>query len=144
MTANLHVLYEATILEHSRHPRNRRAIEGGARAERHNPMCGDRVTVFVRLDGDVIRDVSFEGSACAIVIAAASLMTEAVRDQTTGQADAMFERLRRLLTQPGDGEAPDIGPLAALAGVRQFPLRVKCACLPWQALQAAVAGSATA
>jgi len=138
MTADLGALYERAVLDHSRHPRNRRAIEGGHRGEEHNPMCGDRIAVYVRLEGDVIHDASFEGSACAIAIAAASLMTEVVTGRTTTDARATFDRFRLLIAQPSDAAFDEMGPLAALAGVRQFPIRVKCACLPWQALQRAI------
>jgi len=141
MTVDLHAFYEQTVLEHGRRPRNRRVIEAGFRSERHNPLCGDRITVYVQVEHDLVRDVSFEGSACAITIAAASLMTESVKDRATGHADAMAERFQRMLTTPSEGPFADLGPLTALTGVRQFPMRVKCALLPWQALQAAVASA---
>ncbi len=101
-------------------------------------MCGDRIVVYLRVEDEVVRDVSFEGSACAIAIASASLMTEAVTDQTLTRVNTIAEGFRRMLLQPGDGVFDGMGQLAALGGVRQFPLRVKCACLPWQALHAAV------
>jgi nitrogen fixation NifU-like protein len=141
MTVDLHVLYKETVLEHSRRPRNRRAIPGGHKSERNNPLCGDRITVYVQVKHDIVRDVSFEGSACAITIAVASLMTESVKDEAAAHADVTAERFRRILTMPGDGSFEDLGPLAALGGVRQFPMRVKCALLPWQALRAAVASA---
>jgi nitrogen fixation protein NifU and related proteins len=138
MTAALQALYHETVLDHSRRPRNRRAIEGGRNAEQRNPICGDRITVHVRLDGDVIRDVSFEGSACAISIASASLMTEAVTGQTVAAARTLGERFRRMIVAPPGAPAEDIGTLAALVGLRQFPIRVKCATLAWQALRSVV------
>lgn len=138
MTDDLRALYEDVVLEHGRHPRNRRSIAEGHHAEQHNRMCGDRIIVYVRVEHDVIRDVSFEGSACAIAVASASLMTEVVRDQTVGHADVFAERLRRMLMQAGEGTFDGLGSLVALAGVRQFPLRVRCACLPWEALKAAI------
>ena len=140
--AGLHALYDETVLDHSRRPRNRRAIEGARNAEQRNPICGDRITVYVRLDGDVIRDVGFEGSACAISIASASLMTEVVQGQTVAAASALAERFHGMIAAPpGAPVVEDMGTLAALAGLRQFPIRVKCASLAWQALGAAVNGS---
>jgi nitrogen fixation NifU-like protein len=138
MTSALQTLYDETILDHSRRPRNRRAVEGGRYAERHNPICGDRITVHVRVDGGVIRDVSFEGSACAIAIASASLMTEALNGQTMAAAGALAERVGHMIAAPPGAPVEDMGALAALAGVRQFPIRVKCATLAWQALRAVV------
>jgi nitrogen fixation protein NifU and related proteins len=139
--AGLQALYDDTVLDHSRRPRNRRAIEGGRNAEQRNPICGDRITVHVLLEGDVIRDVSFEGSACAISIASASLMTEVVTGQTIAHTDALAEQFRRMIAAPPSDPIEDMGTLAALAGVRQFPIRVKCARLAWQALAAAINGS---
>jgi len=139
IATGLHALYDETVLDHSRRPRNRRVIEGVRNAEQRNPICGDCITVYVRLDGDVIRDVGFEGSACAISIASASLMTEVVLGQTIAAADALGERFRRMIAAPpGAPIVEGMGPLAALVGLRQFPIRVKCASLAWQALGAAV------
>ena len=138
MTSALQTLYDETILDHSRRPRNRRAVEGGRCAERHNPICGDRIAVHVRLDGGVIRDVSFEGSACAIAIASASLMTEVLNGQTMAAAGMLAERFGRMIAAPPGAPVEDMGALAALAGVRQFPIRVKCATLAWQALRALI------
>jgi nitrogen fixation NifU-like protein len=154
MTSDLHLLYEEMLLEHGRRPRNRRAIEGGHVGERHNPLCGDRIMAYVRVENDVIQDASFEGSACAIAIASASLMTEAVRHKAPEHAVAIGDRLRRLIAQPhgasndasnvasndgsNDGPFDDLGPLVALRGVRLFPIRIRCALLPWEALRLAV------
>jgi len=138
MTSALQTLYDETILDHSRRPRNRRALEGGRCAERHNPICGDRITVHVRFDGGVIRDVSFEGSACAIAIASASLMTEVLNGQTMAAAGILAERFGHMIGAPPGAPVEDMGALGALAGVRQFPIRVKCATLAWQALRAVV------
>lgn len=140
MTARLDELYDETVLDHGRRPRNRRVIEEGRSAEQRNPICGDRITVHVRLEGDVIRDVSFEGSACAISIASASLMTEVVMGQTLAAAGALAERFRRMIVAPPGDPVEEMGTLGALAGLRQFPIRVKCARLAWQALGAAVNG----
>ena len=137
MSAGLHALYEEAILDHNRHPRNFRAIEGGRKAEGHNRICGDRITVHVRVEGDVIRDVSFQGSGCAITKASASLMTESVKGQSLADATALIERFHRMITAPPGAPIENLGTLTVLAGVRLFPVRIKCATLPWLALGAA-------
>jgi nitrogen fixation NifU-like protein len=141
-------LYQEIILDHNRRPRNFRAIEGGRTAEGFNPLCGDRLTVYVRLEGDVIADISFLGSGCAISKASASLMTESVKGKTIADAEALFSRVQRMITaapdspaEPvriGDGFQAVARKLTALAGVRQFPARVKCAGLAWHTLHAAL------
>jgi nitrogen fixation NifU-like protein len=134
-------LYQEVILDHNRRPRNFRAIEDASRRqEGYNPLCGDRLTLYVALDGDRIRDVAFQGSGCAISKASASLMTEALKGKTVDEARALFERFHDMVTSSPDSEIPDLGKLAALAGVREFPTRVKCASLAWHTLNAAVAG----
>ena len=130
-------LYQAVILDHSRRPRNYRAIERGRKAEGYNPMCGDRITVHVWVDGDVIQDVSFQGSGCAITKASASLMTESVKGLACADALALLERFHRMVTAPPNTPIEDLGTLTVMAGIRQFPTRVKCATLPWRALRAA-------
>ena len=138
MTDDLQALYQSVILDHNRRPRNFRALEGGRTAEGHNPLCGDRLTVFLRVDaGGIITDATFQGFGCAIAKASASLMTDSVRGKTVAEADALFERVRRMLTAPAAAPIEDLGALSALAGVRPFPVRVKCATLPWQTLLAA-------
>jgi nitrogen fixation NifU-like protein len=137
MSVDLHELYQQVILDHNRSPRNVRVIEGGRRGERNNPICGDHVTVHLQVEGDVIRDASFQASACAIVKASASLMTESVKARTVADARALADRFRRMITAPPGTPIDDLGPLTALAGVRQFPVRVRCATLPWDALRAA-------
>ena len=137
MSAELQDLYQAVILDHNRRPRNHRAIEGGRTAEGYNPMCGDRITVHVRVDGDVIDDVSFRGSGCAIAKASASLMTESVKGLALADARALLERFHRMVTAPPHSPIEDLGALTVMAGVRQFPMRVKCATLAWRALRAA-------
>jgi nitrogen fixation NifU-like protein len=137
VSAELHGLYQKVILDHNRHPRNFRVIEGARTAEGYNPICGDRVTVHVLVEGDVIRDVSFQGSGCAIVKASASLMTETVKGQTVAEASALVERVHRMIAAPPGSPIENLGLLAALAGVRLFPTRVKCASLAWHALRAA-------
>jgi nitrogen fixation NifU-like protein len=137
--SDLDDLYQEVILDHNRSPRNFRVLEGAnRRAEGFNPLCGDRLTLFLRLDGDVIRDVAFQGSGCAISKASASLMTDALKGQTIGQAEALFERFHRMVTTSPDAAVEDLGKLSVLAGVREFPLRVKCASLAWHTLRAAV------
>lgn len=138
MSAELQELYQEVILDHNRRPRNFRAIEGGRRAEGYNPLCGDRLTLYLRIDNGVIQDVSFQGSGCAISKASASLLTESVKGKTIADADALFERFQRMITAPPDASPDDLGKLAVLAGVRQFPVRVKCASLAWHTLRAAV------
>jgi nitrogen fixation protein NifU and related proteins len=137
MTADLRALYRDVILDHSRHPRNFRRLEAGRRAEGVNPLCGDRLTVYVRIDNGIIRDASFEGLGCAIAIASASLMTESVKGKTVAEADALFERVRGMVTASPEAPVDDLGALSTLAGVRLFPVRVKCATLSWHALHAA-------
>jgi nitrogen fixation NifU-like protein len=139
MSADLQELYQEMILDHNRRPRNFRVIAGGRHAEGYNPLCGDRVTVYLTVQDDVIRDVSFQGSGCAISKASASLMTESVKGKTIAEAGTLLERFHRMLTGPDDSTGRDLGKLEALAGVRQFPTRVKCATLAWHALQAATA-----
>ncbi len=138
MSADLSELYQELILDHNRRPRNFRAIDRARRAEGYNPLCGDRLTVFVDLDQGRIRDVSFQGAGCAISKASASLMTESLKGRTVDEARALFERVHRMITASADEPAPDLGKLSVLAGVRQFPMRVKCASLAWHTLQAAL------
>lgn len=138
MSVGIQALYQQAILDHNRQPRNFRAIDGARRAEGNNPMCGDQVTVHLRVEGDLIRDVSFQGSGCAILKASASLMTESVRNQTLTDANLLADQVQRMIAAPPGAPLEDLGPLTALAGVRQFPIRVKCASLPWQTLRAAV------
>jgi nitrogen fixation NifU-like protein len=134
-------LYQEVILDHNRRPRNFRAMEGASRTqEGYNPLCGDRLTLYVRLDGDRIGDVSFQGTGCAISKASASLMTDAVKGKTVEEARAIFDRFHEMVTSSPESAVPEIGKLAVLAGVREFPTRVKCASLAWHTLKAAVAG----
>jgi nitrogen fixation protein NifU and related proteins len=137
MSAELQDLYQQVILDHNRRPRNFRRIDDARRAEGYNPLCGDRLTVYVRLENGVISDVSFEGSGCAISKASASLMTESVKGKTIAEADALRERFHQMITAAPDAAVADLGKLTVLAGVRQFPVRVKCASLAWHTLHAA-------
>jgi nitrogen fixation NifU-like protein len=132
-------LYRDVILDHNRKPRNFGRLDpADAQAEGHNPLCGDRLSVFVRLNGDRIEDLRFEGKGCAISTASASLMTEAVKGKTRAAVDAIFHRVHDLLTREDAPAAEDLGKLAALSGVREFPVRVKCASLCWHTLNAAL------
>jgi nitrogen fixation protein NifU and related proteins len=137
---SLATLYQDLILDHNRAPRNYRSIDNAnRRVEGHNPLCGDRLTVWLQMDGDRIEDAAFQGSGCAISRASASLMTVAVKGKTRAEAEALFESFRRLVTgSVTPEEAQSLGKLAAFAGVVEFPARVKCASLSWHALHAAL------
>ena len=131
-------LYRDVILDHNRRPRNFGTLEqANALAEGFNPLCGDRLTVRLNLADDRIENIRFEGQGCAISTASASLMTEAVKGKTRGEALALFDRVHRLLTDDAAG-AEDLGKLAALSGVREYPARVKCASLCWHTLASAL------
>jgi nitrogen fixation protein NifU and related proteins len=135
-------LYRDVILDHNRHPRNFGAMQHPDRSvEGFNPLCGDRLTVRVKFDGDTIGDIRFEGQGCAISTASASLMTEAVKGKSRGEALEMFRRVHRLLTDDA-ALADGLGKLAALSGVREYPARVKCASLCWHTLASALASDA--
>jgi len=140
VTSDLNDLYQEVILDHNRRPRNFHAIADATHsAEGYNPLCGDRLTLFVQIEGDRIADVAFEGSGCAISKASASLMTEAVKGRTVADARALFERFHTMVTTAPDEPVNDLGKLSVLAGVREFPIRVKCASLAWHTLKAALA-----
>jgi nitrogen fixation NifU-like protein len=132
-------LYQEMILDHHRHPRNFGKLADANRlAEGFNPLCGDRVTVYAIVEGDLIRDLSFEGTGCAICMASCSLMTEALKGHSIAEAEALFGRFHDLLTEDGATDEEALGKLAVFEGVREFPVRVKCATLPWHALNAAI------
>lgn len=139
MSTELQDLYQEVILDHNRRPRNFRAIDEGRSAEGFNPLCGDRVTVYLKVDDSgVITDVSFQGSGCAISKASASLMTESVKGKTVEEAKALFERFQQMITAPAETPIDNLGKLTVLAGVRQFPVRVKCASLAWHTMRSAM------
>jgi len=139
---DLKELYREVILDHNKHPRNFGVLSpANAEARGHNPLCGDQLTVFVRMNGDELEDIRFEGKGCAISTASASLMTEAVKGKSRTAIAQLFEQVHALLTQQGNGA--NLGKLAALSGVREYPARVKCASLCWHTLNAALAHSAT-
>jgi nitrogen fixation NifU-like protein len=138
MSADLQDLYQEVILDHNKRPRNFRTIADGRKAEGYNPLCGDRLTIYLRVENGVIIDASFQGTGCAISKASASLMTDMIKGKTLDEADALFGRFQRMITSAPDVPADDLGKLSVLSGVRQFPLRVKCASLAWHAFRAAV------
>ena len=137
--SELSELYQEVILDHNRRPHNFRVIEGATKQEGYNPLCGDRLTLYVAMAGSVIKDVAFQGSGCAISKASASLMTDAVKGKTADQARALFEQFHAMITSDHSGPAADLGKLSVLAGVREFPARIKCASLAWHTMKAAVA-----
>ncbi len=135
----LNDLYRDVILDHNRRPRNFGALEApDASVEGFNPLCGDRLTVRLRLEDDKISDIRFEGQGCAISTASASMMTEAVKGKTRADALQLFDRVHELLTDDAAPPAEELGKLAALSGVRAYPARVKCASLCWHTLAAAL------
>lgn len=135
---DLRALYEEVILDHNRRPRNfRRVPEGSNRHARgHNPLCGDQLALELKVEDGVIKDIGFDGAGCAISTASASLMTESIKGKTIAEAEALFRGVHDLLTKNGD--AANLGKLQVLAGVRDYPTRVKCATLPWHTLEAAL------
>ena len=140
---DLRDLYQELILEHSKAPRNYRTLPAADhQAEGYNPLCGDRFTVYLQMEGDAIRDISFQGSGCAISKSSASMMTQILKGKTKEEADKIFERFHELVTGHADrnGDQADMGKLAVFSGVSEFPTRVKCATLAWHTLQAALEG----
>ena len=140
--SDLRDLYQDVILEHSKAPRNYRELPAANhKAEGFNPLCGDRFTVYVTVEGDVIRDISFQGSGCAISKASASMMTQVLKGKTTAEAEQLFERFHGMVTGHAPGnDAADMGKLAVFSGVSEFPVRVKCASLAWHTFLAALEG----
>jgi nitrogen fixation NifU-like protein len=138
--ASLSGLYQDLILDHNRAPQNFRPMEdANRRVEGVNPLCGDRLTIWLKVEGGVIKDATFQGSGCAISKASASLMTGAVKGKTREEAEALFERFRRLVTGSMEtAEAETLGKLVVFSGLSEFPIRVKCASLSWHALKAAL------
>ena len=140
---DLRELYQQVILDHNKHPRNFGELDGADRhADGYNPLCGDRLTLYMNLEGNVISDVSFVGSGCAISKASASLMTDAVKGKTLAEAQRLFDEFHSMITSSGTPSNLDIlGKLAVLAGVRDYPTRIKCASLAWHTLRAAFESS---
>lgn len=147
--SELEDLYQEVILEHSKHPRNFRAMESANRtAEGYNPLCGDHYTVFLEVADDAIRDISFQGSGCAISKASASMMSQALKTKTTAEAEELFNKFHAVITAaqvPGSSASAEaLGKLAVFAGVAKFPTRIKCATLAWHTLHAALQGKQVA
>lgn len=141
MSAELSDLYQQVILDHNKKPRNFKRLETANRsADGHNPLCGDQLTVYLEMDGDMIKDVSFEGSGCAISKAAASMMTQTVKGKTYAEAEALFHEFHRMVKGELDTEVEpnSLGRLKIFAGVRDYPARVKCASLSWHTMHAAL------
>jgi len=140
--SDLRDLYQEVILEHSKAPRNYRVLAAANRkAEGYNPLCGDRFTVYLDVEGDSIRDISFQGAGCAISKASASMMTQAVKGKSRAEAESYFERFHDLVTgHAHDTDETSLGKLAVFSGVSEFPVRVKCATLAWHTLRAALEG----
>lgn len=135
-------LYQETILDHSKRPRNHHAMEDATRkAEGYNPLCGDKLRLYLKMDGDIVRDASFEGSGCAISTASASLMTDSLKGKTRAEAMKLMEKFHDLLTTDTPA-AKDLGKLVVFCGVRDYPARVKCATLAWHTLKSALNNSA--
>lgn len=141
--SDLRDLYQEVILDHSKRPRNFRELpEANRSAEGYNPLCGDRETVYLKVDGDRLNEITFQGAGCAISTASASLMTEILRGKTRAEVETLFERFHDLITgQPSRG-GPALGKLEVFSGVREYPVRIKCATLPWHTLKAALKGEA--
>ena len=134
-------LYQETILDHSKRPRNCHPMEDANRkAEGHNPLCGDKLKLFIKVEDDIVKDVSFVGSGCAISTASASLMTESLKGKTRTEALAMLERFHDLLTTDTP-VTKELGKLVVFCGVRDYPARVKCATLAWHTLKSALNGA---
>ncbi len=143
--SDLNSLYQEVILDHSKRPRNFHALENADHhANGFNPLCGDKVTIFLHLNGERIEDISFQGSGCAISTASASILTETLKGKTVSEAQALFEVFHKLVTgRSGDSNGgPPLGKLAVFAGVSEFPVRVKCASLAWHTLRSALDNSA--
>jgi nitrogen fixation NifU-like protein len=141
--ADLRDLYQDVILEHSKAPRNFRELaNANHKAEGFNPLCGDHFTVYLDLEGDAIRDISFQGSGCAISKASASMMTQSLKGKTRADAEKLFNRFHGMVTghDPSNSEQAELGKLTVFSGVSEFPVRVKCATLAWHTLQAALEG----
>jgi nitrogen fixation NifU-like protein len=146
MMSDVRELYQEVILDHSRRPRNFGPLpEANRKAEGYNPLCGDRATVYLLLEGDHVADVRFQGSGCSISTASASMMTESVKGKSRQEAEALFDRFHRLITsdpsRAARNAAPELGKLTVFSGVCEFPVRVKCASLAWHTLKAALEGA---
>ena len=145
MSDPLHELYQDIILDHNKRPRHYGVLEGHTHtAEGYNPLCGDKINIYLKLDGDRIEDVRFEAAACAICKASASMMTEELQGKTLAEASQADHRINEILSTDTEVDIVLDGEYAALAGVRKFPARIKCATLPWHTYEAALKGEAKA
>jgi len=143
VTTELRELYQQVILDHNKKPRNFHVLEGANRtAEGYNPLCGDQITLYLRLEDGVVKDAAFQGKGCAISKASASMMTAAVIGKPLDEVESLFQRLHTMLTGETGASGDGLGKLAVFAGVREFPSRVKCATLAWHTLHAALCGAA--
>ncbi len=139
MISEIEELYQEVILDHNKSPRNFGILEEASqKAEGYNPLCGDRLALYVKMDGDVIKDIRFQGSGCAISVASASMMTACLKGKTKAEAEKIFKQFHRMVTTGANGDAEELGSLAAFSGVSRFPVRVKCASLSWHTLKAAL------
>ncbi|MCI0420513.1 MAG: SUF system NifU family Fe-S cluster assembly protein [Acidobacteria bacterium] len=139
--SDLRDLYQEVILDHTKHPRNFGTLEhANCKADGFNPLCGDRLSLFLSVEDGVVKDVRFQGSGCAISTASASMMTESIKGKTRAEAEVLFEKFHQMLTgKPGiEFESDELGKLAVFSGVKEFPVRVKCATLAWHTLNAAL------
>jgi nitrogen fixation NifU-like protein len=149
VSSELRELYQEVILDHSKRPRNFRALpEASHQAEGFNPLCGDKATIYLLVEDDIVKSVTFKGAGCSISTASASMMTEALVGKSRTEAEALFQRFHELLTsdptKAAQNAAPELGKLAVFSGVCEFPVRVKCASLPWHTFRAALRGSGQA
>lgn len=143
ISSELQELYQEVILDHNKKPRNFRPMETPNKADGYNPLCGDKVTVYLQLENGTIQDVTFQGTGCAISTASASVMTTVLKGKTREEVEALFGRFHHLVTRDPEEDAnlEDLGKLAVFSGVREFPVRVKCATLAWHTLKAAIEGT---
>jgi nitrogen fixation NifU-like protein len=149
MSSELRELYQEVILDHSKRPRNFGALpQATHEAEGFNPLCGDKATVYLRVEDDIVKSVTFKGAGCSISTASASMMTEALVGKSRAEAEELFQRFHELLTsdpsRAAENAAPELGKLAVFSGVCEFPVRVKCASLPWHTFRAALRGDGRA
>jgi nitrogen fixation NifU-like protein len=144
MSFDLRELYQEVILDHNRHPRNKgRLEEPTGHAEGYNPLCGDMVSLTLITENGLVKDIAFDGQGCAISTASASLMTEAVKGKTVEEAEQLFREFQDMVTETGEAGEHDLGELEVFSSVREYPVRIKCAILPWHALHAALTGQTT-
>ena len=144
--SDLRELYQEVIFDHNRHPRNfGKLADANRHADGNNPLCGDKLSLYLKIDGDIITDARFEGMGCAISTASASLMTERLKGMKVADAEALFHKFHAAVTEDGkDVQGPELGKLGVLTGVRDYPARVKCATLAWHTLEAALHNRETA